>query len=137
MTAHVEQRVKGLDASGDEQQVETVGELEQSGGIVLRLGGARYVLEMGSVAAVVPLPGVTRVPNRPAWLAGVANWRGHVLPIVDLGWVVGAEIIPLASSARLVVVSADGVEVGVIAEAVPGLLSDAARRLVPAPATVP
>ena len=39
---------------------------------------------MADVAEVAPVPGLTRVPGRAAWLAGVANWRGRMLPVLDL-----------------------------------------------------
>ena len=39
---------------------------------------------MADVAEVAALPAVTRVPGSPAWLSGVANWRGRMLPVLDL-----------------------------------------------------
>ena len=62
---------------------------------------------MASVAEVVPVPVVTRIPGAPAWLSGVVNWRGRVLPVIDLRPLVGAPLSPLPTSARLVVL-ADG-----------------------------
>jgi purine-binding chemotaxis protein CheW len=54
---------------------------------------------------------------------GVANWRGHVLPLVDLRPLLGLTVGSLPSSARVVVVSVDDVEVGLVAEAVTGLVA--------------
>ena len=77
------------------------------GAVVLRLGGSRYAVDMADVAEVAPLPRVTRVPRTPTWLLGVANWRGRVLPVLDLRPLFATSLVPLASSARLVVVSRD------------------------------
>ena len=46
---------------------------------------------MADVAEVASVPGVTRVPGAPAWLAGVANWRGRMLPVLDLRPLLGAD----------------------------------------------
>jgi purine-binding chemotaxis protein CheW len=90
--------------------------------VVVRLGGGRYGLSAPDVAEVTPLPGLTRVPSTAPWLCGVGNWRGHVLPVVDLRPLLGLPVTPLPSSARVVVVSVDDVEVGIVAEAVAGLV---------------
>ncbi len=91
-------------------------------GVVVRFGGSRYVVAMSCVAEVVPLPPISRVPGCPRWLTGVVNWRGRVLAVVDPRSLLGAETIPLPSSARLIVLSVDGVEAGMVVEAVAGLM---------------
>ncbi len=103
--------------------------------VVLRLGSGRYGICAPDVAEVVAVPHTTRVPGTPAWVVGVGNWRGHVLPLVDLRSVLGLPVTPLPSSARLVVVSVDDVEVGVVAEAVAGLV-DVLEDLAPTPVTL-
>jgi purine-binding chemotaxis protein CheW len=104
-------------------------------GVVLRFAGARYAVDMAAVAEVVPVPPVTRLPGGPAWLSGVVNWRGRVLPVMDLRPLVGAPLAPLPTSARLVVLSLDDVECGVVADMVPGLLECSVAELEPPPAT--
>lgn len=106
------------------------------GGVILRFGGARYAVDMSSVAEVVPIPRITRLPASPAWLAGVVNWRGRVLAALDLRPLAGAPSAPLPTSARLVVLSEGDIEVGVIADMVPGLLDADPDSLEAMPATV-
>jgi purine-binding chemotaxis protein CheW len=91
---------------------------------------------MSSVAEVVPVPVLTRVPGGPSWLSGVVNWRGRVLPVVDLRPLVGANLSPLPSSARLVVLAEDDIEVGLVADMVPGLLNCDTDQLEAVPATI-
>ena len=90
--------------------------------VVVRLGSGRYGLSAPDVAEVTPMPGLTRVPGTAGWLCGVGNWRGHVLPVVDLRPLLGIAVTPLPSSARVVVVAVDDIEVGIVAEAVAGLI---------------
>jgi purine-binding chemotaxis protein CheW len=109
---------------------------EHAGLVVLRLGSSRFAVPMDAVAEVVGIPQLTRMPSAPEWLAGVANWRGRVLPVLDLRALVGVERTPLASTARLVVLAVGQVEAGVLADAVPGLVTRG-DELEPTPATVP
>ncbi len=106
------------------------------GGVILRFAGARYAVDMASVAEVVPVPVMTRIPGGPAWLCGVVNWRGRVLPVIDLRPLVGAALSPLPTSARLVVLAEGDIEVGVVADMVPGLLDCDPRDLEPIPGTI-
>jgi purine-binding chemotaxis protein CheW len=106
------------------------------GGVILRFAGARYAVDMASVAEVVPVPVMTRIPGGPAWLSGVVNWRGRVLPVIDLRPLVGAALSPLPTSARLVVLAEGDIEVGVVADMVPGLLNCDPRDLEPIPGTI-
>lgn len=106
------------------------------GGVILRFAGARYAVEMRHVAEVVPVPPTTRVPGGPTWLAGVVNWRGRVLPVVDLRPLVGAPLAPMPTSARLIVLGEDDIEIGLVADMVPGLLDCDPESLEPIPATV-
>jgi purine-binding chemotaxis protein CheW len=105
-------------------------------GVVLRFGGARYAVDMSAVAEVVPVPVITRLPGVPTWLSGVVNWRGRVLPVVDLRPLAGAQQAPLPTSARLVVLSQDELEVGVLADFVPGLLEARGEVVETMPATM-
>ena len=88
--------------------------------VVVRLGGSRYALPMVAVAEVGRPPGLTRVPGVPAWLAGVANWRGRVLAVLDLRPLLAAPTTAFDRRARLVVMNRNGVSVGVLTEGVEG-----------------
>jgi chemotaxis signal transduction protein len=103
----------------DVEDVDAVATLEH---VLVRLGAGRYAIAAQHVVEVVPVPGLTRVPAASGWLLGVGNWRGHVLPVVDLRPLLGVDATPLASSARVVVIRSDDVEVGVVADQVLGLL---------------
>jgi chemotaxis signal transduction protein len=107
-----------------------------AGGVLLRLGSSRYAVAMADVAEVAPVPGVTRVPGSPPWLSGVANWRGRMLPVLDLRPLLATPTVPLASSARLVVLARDDVVVGLVVEAVPGVHDGDLDDLAPAPPTL-
>jgi len=49
-----------------------------------QLGHDRYALDVSQVVEVLPLINVKRIPNAPAGVAGVINYRGSPVPLVDL-----------------------------------------------------
>jgi purine-binding chemotaxis protein CheW len=91
--------------------------------IVVRLGAGRFAIELASVAEVGRTPDITRVPGLPLWLAGVANWRGRILPVLDLRTLLGAEPATIAGKGRLVVLTGGAIVVGMVVDAVDGTTS--------------
>ena len=99
--------------------------------VVVRLGGSRFALDMDAVAEVGRPPTLTRVPGLPGWVAGLANWRGRVLAVIDLRAALGAPPTGLDRRGRLVVLRRGGVSVGLLAEAVDGTREKPTEALEP------
>jgi purine-binding chemotaxis protein CheW len=91
--------------------------------IVVRLGTGKFAVDLASVAEVGRAPAVTRVPGLPVWMAGVANWRGRILPILDLRPLLGAQAAELDSHGRLLVLTGSGIAVGMLVDSVDGTTS--------------
>lgn len=110
-----------------------------TGLVVVRLGGSRFAVPMASVAEVGRPPFLTRVPGMPAFVAGVANWRGRVLAVLDLRVLLGADADAggLDRRGRLVVLAHDDVRVGLVVEAVAGQADLAPDDLEPVPVHLP
>jgi purine-binding chemotaxis protein CheW len=73
--------------------------------IAVSVGGAIYGLPMQDVQEVIGMRPLTRVFHAPPVLAGVTSLRGDVLPVVDLGLLLGvAESQAAGQEARIVVV---------------------------------
>jgi chemotaxis signal transduction protein len=89
------------------------------------------------VAEVGRPPSLTRVPGLPAFVAGVANWRGRVLAILDLRSLLAAETGPLDRRGRLVVLQHAGVRAGLLVESVAGGAELDPEALEPALAHLP
>ncbi len=51
---------------------------------VFVLGGSLFAVEVTSAREVAVFDSITRVPGAPAFLLGLANLRGAVMPIVDI-----------------------------------------------------
>jgi chemotaxis-related protein WspB len=49
-----------------------------------QIGADRYALEASRVVEVVPLVELKRIPHTPRGVAGMFNYRGEVVPAIDL-----------------------------------------------------
>ena len=78
----------------------------------------RYALETAWVHAVVRLTQVTPVPGAPDLLVGVTAVRGELLPVMDLRRLLGLPAAGLSDLGWLVVLGADGPDVGLLADRV-------------------
>lgn len=52
--------------------------------VVLELAGEAYGVEIGRVQEIIRMQPITRIPNGPAFIEGVTNLRGRVIPVLDL-----------------------------------------------------
>jgi chemotaxis signal transduction protein len=59
--------------------------------LAFRVGPLGMLIAPDAGREVVPPPAVSRLPHLPAWLNGVANVRGLLLPVVDLAAAFGLE----------------------------------------------
>ena len=49
-----------------------------------RIGSEGYVLDSAQIAEILPLLEITHVPHAPAGIAGLINYRGRPVPVIDL-----------------------------------------------------
>jgi len=89
--------------------------------VVFKAGNANYALEAGQVIEVVPLVALRACPGAPIYIAGLANYRGAGVPIVDLGRLVGGTPCAVYLSTRIILTSYTG---GGNQERIIGLLAE-------------
>ncbi len=95
----------------------------------VRMLGGRYAFDASLVAEVVRLGPLTRLPAAPAFLPGVFTHRGEVLPVLDVGQLVGQPAIPIRASTRAAIVHCGPWKVAVVSEGVEGLVAIPRRNL--------
>jgi len=52
--------------------------------IVIRLGEEQYGIDIRSIDNIVRMQSITRIPKMPAYLKGVINMRGEVIPVISM-----------------------------------------------------
>jgi purine-binding chemotaxis protein CheW len=100
----------------------------------LRVLGGRYAFEAPLVTEVVRVGPLTRLPAAPPFLPGVFTHRGEVLPVLDIGQLVGHAAIPIRPSTRAALVHCGPWKVAVVSDLVEGLVAIPRRNLEPPPA---
>lgn len=89
-------------------------------GVVFRLGEHRLTIGITDVDEILPLPNATPVPGAQDWLLGMANVRGNLVTIVDLGWFLFGTRTPITMRTRLILTRLQGRYVGLIVDEVFG-----------------
>jgi chemotaxis-related protein WspB len=72
--------------------------------LVFRVARDEYAVEAGRVVEVVPRVALRTLPHAPEALAGMLRYRGRVLPVIDLGVLLGGGPCPPRLSTRIIVV---------------------------------
>lgn len=106
---------------------------QQWAGVGFRLGGRRFVAPMEEVTEILTYPALSPIPHTKAWVRGVANVRGNLLPVMDLGGFLGRHSALVTRLARVVVIQLDGVHAGLLVDEVLGMrhFFDEERSTVP------
>lgn len=90
-------------------------------GIGFRIGQERFVANRDEVREVLMLPeSITRVPGAKRWMMGIANLRGHILPLTDLKMMLGSGRTSLRRMTRVISVNHREIPAGLIVDEVLG-----------------
>jgi len=90
-------------------------------GIGFRIGDEQFVASREQVREVLMLPdSMTRVPGAKRWLLGIANLRGHLLPLVDLKLLLGSGRTTLRRTTRVISVNHREIPAGLVVDEVHG-----------------
>jgi purine-binding chemotaxis protein CheW len=88
-----------------------------------RLGEEQYGVDVMLVRAVRPVTRITRVPSTPAFYRGVINVRGQILSVLDLRLFFEVSANEAHPPEELVIVRAIGLEIGLLAHHINGVIS--------------
>jgi twitching motility protein PilI len=90
-------------------------------GVGFRIGEEQFVAGRDQVREVLMLPeGMTRVPGAKRWLLGIANLRGHLLPLVDIKLLLGSGRTTLRRTTRVISVNHREIPAGLVVDEVLG-----------------
>jgi chemotaxis-related protein WspB len=91
--------------------------------VVFQLGSDRYAIDGRELVEVLPLVRLKSLPHAPAGVAGLLDYRGAPVPVIDLcAMALGRPAAQLLSTRTLLVRCADGHLLGLIAERVNEML---------------
>jgi len=99
-----------------------------------RLGGEEYAIDILKVQEIRAHEPVTRIANAPAYLKGVINLRGNIVPVVDLRVKLGMARAEVDASTVVIILDIAGRVIGMVVDAVSDVVALAAEQVRPAPA---
>ena len=101
--------------------------------IAFRIGAQEFCLDITEVREIRGWTPATALPHAPAYVSGVVNLRGAVLPVVDLAARLG--FAPAAPTQRHVIIFAEIAQrsVGLLVDAVSDIFSVTENHLQPTP----
>jgi purine-binding chemotaxis protein CheW len=85
------------------------------------LAQERYGIETQHIREVCPLKELTTLPSTPPFVLGVVNARGRIVPVVDIKTMFGLPNRGLTDLNKLIIVRANGMELGLLADTIVGV----------------
>lgn len=91
--------------------------------VVFEVGSEQFGVGIASVESIIKMQPITQLPHVSSFVEGVTNLRGKVLPVIDLRKRFGLAAREADKNNRIVVVSLDRTEVGMIVDSVSEVLT--------------
>ena len=98
-----------------------------------KLGAEEYGIDILKVQEIRGYENPTRIANSPAFIKGVVNLRGVIVPIVDMRIRFGLESVEYSAFTVTIVLSILGRTVGMVVDSVSDVLELQAGQIKPAP----
>lgn len=90
--------------------------------VTFRLGTEDYAVNILNVQEINRLKEITRVPNTPAYIEGVINLRGKVIPVINLRSKFGLTDKDHDTQSRIMIMEIHGITMGLVVDAVSEVL---------------
>jgi purine-binding chemotaxis protein CheW len=90
--------------------------------VVFDLANEHYAVDVAIVDSIIKIQSITAVPHAPAFVEGITNLRGTVLPVIDLRRRFSLPAEAPTKETRIVVVEMNGTKVGMVVDAVTEVL---------------
>ena len=117
--------IASAESSVDQSQAVIVKKAARSGGKYLTffLAGEEYGIAILKVQEIIGMMAITSVPRTPAFIRGVINLRGKVIPIVDLRLKFDMPSHDQTAETCIIVVHVQGIEMGIVVDRVSEVLN--------------
>jgi purine-binding chemotaxis protein CheW len=115
----------------NEETKQSVGKVTEL--LSFRVGEQEYSVDIMSVREIRGWTRATSLPHSPAYVRGVINLRGTVLPVIDLAQRLGLPSGEITDRNVIIVVNIEGRTVGLLVDAVSDILSIPQEELAPPP----
>jgi purine-binding chemotaxis protein CheW len=104
--------------------------------VAFRISEQTYAFRIEQIQEIVILNQVTRTPQVPDYVEGVANLRGSIIPIINLRKLFGLDPKPFDPDTRIIVVNVGSRTIGCTVDTVTQVVRISQDLIQPAPETV-
>jgi purine-binding chemotaxis protein CheW len=104
--------------------------------VTFTLDNEEFGVDILKVQEINKMIDITRIPNAPAFVEGVINLRGKIIPIVDLRKRLDFDAKTSDKSTRIIVVELDGIVLGFVVDSVSEVLRISESTVEPPPPLV-
>lgn len=104
--------------------------------IVFQLNDQQYGVGIQQVRSIEKLQNITKIPNTSDFIKGVINLRGEVIAIIDLRERLNITQTEITDHTRILIVSIDGVQIGLIVDSATDVLDIDPTVIDPSPEIV-
>ena len=91
--------------------------------VIFALGSEFFGADIAKVESIIKIQPITQLPHTPSFVEGVTNLRGRVLPVINLRKRFGLPARETDKNSRIIVISDDQTEVGMIVDEVSEVLT--------------
>ncbi|MCK5720685.1 MAG: chemotaxis protein CheW [Thiomargarita sp.] len=108
------QRAKGLP---HHEKIEQIWQ-----GVAFKLGENHLVASLEQIREVLPYMGqLAKIPGSKPWIKGLANIRGLLLPVIDLGSCLADKAVVVKRDTRMLIINQAGILAGLLVDEVLGI----------------
>jgi len=104
--------------------------------VIFRVNDEEYGVDVSLIKSIERMMQITRVPNVQEYIMGVMNLRGSVIPVVDLRVRFGFPATEIKEETRIIVLSIDELEVGIIVDSCSDVTDIKRENIEPPPSVV-
>lgn len=84
--------------------------------VVFRLDSEEFGIDIMSVKEIIPYEDSTKIPNSPEFVEGVINYRGNVIPIINLNKRFKLKNQEITGETRIIVINIEDKEIGFVVD---------------------
>lgn len=86
--------------------------------VVWTVSGQHFAIETSSIAEVVPVVEVRSVPGTPTWVRGLMDYRGILIPLLDVRALLGGDATKPRRASRVLIVRMSAGLIGLLVDTV-------------------
>ncbi len=97
------------------------------------VGEETFAIEIRCITEIIGMYPITRLPEVPAYIKGIINLRGKIVPVIDIRLKFKKPALPYDERTCIIVLETSGLSAGLIVDSVSEVLSIPDEQIVPPP----